>query len=123
MRYLRSYEHFITARKRSLGQGNIFSSVCQEFYPRGGVCLSACWDTTPARQTLPHLARRPPLPGKADPHPTPGKADPPARRPPGKADTPLARQTPPWQGRHPLARQTPLSCAVHAGRSCAALKR
>ena len=36
----------ITARKRSLGQGNIFSSVCQEFCSRGGVCLSACWDTT-----------------------------------------------------------------------------
>ena len=33
-----------TARKRSLGQGNIFSSVCQEFCSRG-VCLSACWDT------------------------------------------------------------------------------
>ena len=28
---------FITARKRSLGQGNIFSSVCQEFCPRGGL--------------------------------------------------------------------------------------
>ena len=26
-----------TARKRSLGQGNIFSSVCQEFYSQGGV--------------------------------------------------------------------------------------
>ena len=26
----------ITARKRSLGQGNIFSSMCQEFCPRGG---------------------------------------------------------------------------------------
>ena len=25
-----------TARKRSLGQGNIFSSVCQEFCPQGG---------------------------------------------------------------------------------------
>ena len=25
-----------TARKRSLGQGNIFRSVCQEFCPRGG---------------------------------------------------------------------------------------
>ena len=37
---------FITARKRSLGKGNIFSSVCQEFCPRGGVCLSARWDTT-----------------------------------------------------------------------------
>ena len=26
-----------TARKRSLGQGNIFISVCQEFCSRGGV--------------------------------------------------------------------------------------
>ena len=26
---------FITARKRSLGQGNIFRSVCQEFCPQG----------------------------------------------------------------------------------------
>ena len=38
----------ITARKRSLGQGNIFRSVCQEFCPQGGhvwlpggVC--GCW--------------------------------------------------------------------------------
>ena len=38
-----------TARKRSLGQGNIFSSVCQEFCSQGGVCLSECWDTTPLR--------------------------------------------------------------------------
>ena len=39
----------VTARKRSLGQGNIFSSVCQEFCsPGGGFCLSACWDTTPS---------------------------------------------------------------------------
>ena len=27
---------FITARKRSLGQGNVLSSVCQGFCPRGG---------------------------------------------------------------------------------------
>ena len=27
---------FITARKRSLGQGNIFRSVCQEFCPQWG---------------------------------------------------------------------------------------
>ena len=31
-----------------LGQGNIFRSVCQEFCSRGGgVCLIACWETTP----------------------------------------------------------------------------
>ena len=28
----------ITARKRSLGQGNIFIGVCQEFCSQGGVC-------------------------------------------------------------------------------------
>ena len=28
----------VTARKRSLGQGNIFRSVCQEFCPHGGGC-------------------------------------------------------------------------------------
>ena len=29
-----------------LWQGNIFRSVCQEFCPRrGGICLSACWET------------------------------------------------------------------------------
>ena len=33
-------ENIITARKRSLGQGNIFSSVCQEFCSWGGVYLS-----------------------------------------------------------------------------------
>ena len=31
------HQGFITARKRSLGQGNIFSSVCQEFFLDGGV--------------------------------------------------------------------------------------
>ena len=30
-----------------LGQGNIFRSVCQEFFSRGGVCPIACWDTPP----------------------------------------------------------------------------
>ena len=38
----------VTARKRSLGQGNIFRSVCQEFCSQGaGVCLIACRDITP----------------------------------------------------------------------------
>ena len=30
-------EDIFTARKRSLGQGNIFIGVCQEFCSRGGV--------------------------------------------------------------------------------------
>ena len=43
-----------TARKRSLGQGNIFTSVCQEFCPQGGgVCLSACWDNIPPQELAP----------------------------------------------------------------------
>ena len=49
----------VTARKRSLGQGNIFRSVCQEFCPQGEVCLSACWDTTPWTRHSP-WTRHPP---------------------------------------------------------------
>ena len=30
------FKYIFTARKRSLGQGNIFRSMCQEFCPRGG---------------------------------------------------------------------------------------
>ena len=32
--------------QRSCGQGNIFTPVCHSVNG-GGVCLSACWDTTP----------------------------------------------------------------------------
>ena len=71
----------------------IFSQVSVILFTGGGVCLSACGDTTPQQG-------RPPL-DKAD-SPT-ARQTPLARRPPGKAD-PL-----PWQGRPP-------PCAVHAGR-------
>ena len=66
---------FITACKRSLEQGNIFSSMCQEFCSQGwGVCLSACWDTTP-----------PPGPGTPQTrHPT-GPGTPQSRHPPDQA--------------------------------------
>ena len=62
----------ITAHKRSLGQGNIFGSVCREFCSQGeGVCLSACWDATlplwadtpgeqPPRDQAPPQDRAPP---------------------------------------------------------------
>ena len=46
-----------------LRQGNIFTSVCQEFCPVGDVCLSACWDTPPPMQT--------PSPGQTPPQQTP----------------------------------------------------
>ena len=87
-----------------LRKGNVFTSMCQEFCPQGGRCLT----DTPQADTPPpgrHPSpRQTPLP-QAD---TP----PPGRHP--QADTPQAdtpcRQTPPRQtppaGRHPL-RQTP----------------
>ena len=66
-----------------------------------GVCLSACWDTTPrtrqtpprTRQTSPDQADpprpgRPPSPDQADHPPGPG-------RPPRTRQTPQTRQTPP----------------------------
>ena len=42
-----------TARKRSLGQGNIFTPVCHSVHGGGGVCLSACWDMPPGPGTTP----------------------------------------------------------------------
>ena len=52
---------FITARKRSLGQGNIFIGVCQEFCSQGGgLCLSACWDATPEQRPPPWEQTPPP---------------------------------------------------------------
>ena len=61
-------EHVITARKQSLGQGNIFTPVRHSVHT--GVCLSACWDTTHTPQTRHPLRTRHPPPG-ADP-PGPG---------------------------------------------------
>ena len=43
-----------TARKRSLGQGNVFTPVCHSVHGgRGVVCLIACWHTPPSRQNPP----------------------------------------------------------------------
>ena len=67
------YMHIITTRKRSLGQGNIFSSVCQEFCLQGGLpqCMLGC---QPPWQGDTSLARRPPWQGRP---PTPWQGDPP----------------------------------------------
>ena len=61
-RHMKSFVSvFFTARKRSLGRGNIFSSMCQEFCSQGEeVCLSACWDTPPPPEQTPHQSRHPP---------------------------------------------------------------
>ena len=66
-----------------LGQGYVFTGVCDSVH-RGGVCISACWDTTspPWGQTPPR-SRHPP-----------GADTPRSRHPPG-ADTPPQEQTPP----------------------------
>ena len=83
-----------------LRQGNIFTSVCQEFCPEGCLPhLSVCWDTHPPGQTPPsngqtplHLSRHPPPLGR---HPLPW-ADTPlpwADTPPPRADTPPPQQT------------------------------
>ena len=92
----------ITTRKRSLGQGNIFSSVCQEFCSRGGTLAG----TPPGRytpqgrytspgQVHPFWAGTPP-PGRY----TPGQVHPQAATPPGRYTllcryTPLGRYPPP----------------------------
>ena len=64
-----------TARKWSLGQGNIFTSVCQEFCPwgkvsacqnlvQGGVCLwsGGVWETAPPPRAEPPNGQTPPPP-------------------------------------------------------------
>ena len=82
------HEKIITARKRSLGLGNIFSSLCQEFCT-WGVCLRVCWDT-----------------------PIPGSTHPPGADIPTWADTPSGSRHPP--GADPPGADHPY--AVHAGR-------
>ena len=98
-----------TARKRSLGQGNVFTPVCDSLHR--GVCVSqhamgrgVCfWCTPPLAtplDTLPSQEETPSWihPAWADIHP--GQTPPPGHAPPGHtpwADTP--RQTPPGQTR------------------------
>ena len=91
-----------------LGQGNIFTSVCQEFCPQGGGCLPQCMlgytppqtRQTPREQTPPSQTRQTiPLP--------PTRQTPRTRQtPPDQADTPPPeKQTPAYglraAGTHP----------------------
>ena len=116
----------ITARKRSLGQGNIFSRVCQEFCSQGGLpqCILGYHPPPPQEQTTPRdQAPRPdtPLaPGTPRDQVLP-RADttPPAPGTPQDQALPRA-DTPPAPGT-PRTRQTPLGpgkppCTVHTGR-------
>ena len=124
----------ITARKRSLGQGNIFRSVCQEFCPQVG---GSTWAGIPPRPGTPPQDQLPTPPGtrytpcqdQVTPqdqvhHPGPGTpprtryitplgpGTPPRTRyttPPLGPGTPLQDQASPWD-------QTPPPEAEHAGR-------
>ena len=76
-----------------LRQGNIFTSVCKEFCPGGGVCLSVCWDTPPGRhpptRQTPRLDRHPPMqtpPDQTPPSQTPPRADTPPGQTPSSAN-------------------------------------
>ena len=87
----------------------------------GGVCLSACWDTTPPRSRPPCHQTTPSPPSDHTPRlgaetplgpdTSPGP-DTPRSRPPHRQTTPPAirphppEQNPPWT-RHPLPKQTP----------------
>ena len=71
-----------TVRKRSLGQGNVFTPVCQSFCSRGGACPTTCWDTYP-------LGRHPP---GIHPSPLLGRPPHPGRLPLSRADTPRMLQ-------------------------------
>ena len=73
----------ITARNEGGGRLYKFSQACVILFTGGGVCLSACWDTT-----------HPADPPRAD---TPREQTPPwSRHPPG-ADTHLGADPPPAQ--------------------------
>ena len=99
-----------TARKRSLGQGNIFSSVCQEF------CSQVGYLGRYTRQAGTRLRQVHP-PGQVHPRAAP----PPQAGTPPQTGTlpPPGRYIPPRQV-HPLDRYTPRAGtpprAVHAGK-------
>ena len=104
----------ITARKRSLGQGNIFTPVCHSVH-RGGLPSRRPpgKEAPPGRETS--LGRRHP-PARETPlgwrHP-PWQGDPPGRRHPRQGDPPGRRYPPggrhplPWEGGTPPSRETP----------------
>ena len=86
--------HYFYYRSQQSWAKVIFSQACVKNSVHGGegVCLSACWDTPPPKQTpQPPWTRPPHGPGRHPPGP-----DPPDQTPPGP-DTPQTRQTPPQE--------------------------
>ena len=71
-----------------LGQGNIFTSVCQEFCPQGG-CLPQCMLGYPPRSRPPRDQAPPPGADPQEQTPPPGtRPTPRSRHPPGTRPTP-----------------------------------
>ena len=103
----------ITALKRSLGQGNIFRSVCQEFCSQGASASvhagipppnqadTPSWDQAPRRPDTPPRTRQAHPPEQAGTSPGPG---PPRTRHPSLGP---GRHPPPRTGRHPPEPGTP----------------
>ena len=71
-----------------LGQGNVFTGVCDSVHKGVGVCLSACWDTTPPPQEQTPRSRHPPPKKQTPPKTPPKKQNPPGAEPPPKKQTP-----------------------------------
>ena len=67
-------------------EGYVFTPVCLS---TGGVCLSACWDTTTPQEQTPPRSRHPPEAGT------------PRSRHPPRAGTPREQTPPPPGSRHP----------------------
>ena len=87
----KTQQHFITARKRSLGQGNIFRSVYQEICSQEGRDLPHCMLGYPpgTRDRNPSRGRHPPGPEVGTP---PSWSRPPPRK---QRQAPSQEQTPP----------------------------
>ena len=95
---------FITTRKRSLGQGNIFTPVCHSVHRGGGVPgrYTPPGQVHPPRQVHPPWTGTPP--GQVYP---PGQVHLPGRYTPLGRYTPSGRYTPPLDRYTPLGRYTP----------------
>ena len=91
-----------TARKQSLGQGNIFIGVCQEFCSQGGFLPQCMLRYTPPAQEQTPPGSRPP---RAD---TPQSRRPPGSRHPPGSSTPPPEQTLLRGSRHTPGADTPL---------------